>query len=62
MMILNDPGLTMEIEGQINGNMNAEMATENVCNMFADMFAAMDNEMFQQRATDVKDIKVRLNL
>jgi phosphotransferase system enzyme I (PtsI) len=40
--------------------MNAEMATENVCNMFADMFAAMDNEMFQQRATDVKDIKVRL--
>lgn len=60
MMILNDPGLTMEIEGQIGAGVNAEMATETVCNMFADMFAAMDNEMFQQRATDVKDIKARL--
>ncbi len=61
MMLLMDPSLTGEIENQIRGeSMNAEMAVENVCNMYAEMFASMDNEMFQQRATDMKDIKVRM--
>lgn len=61
MMLLMDPSLTGEIENQIKGeSMNAEMAVENVCNMYAEMFASMDNEMFQQRATDMKDIKVRM--
>ncbi len=61
MMLLMDPMLTGEIENQIkNESMNSEYAVESVCNMYADTFAAMDNEMFQQRAADMKDIKVRM--
>lgn len=61
MMLLMDPMLTGEIENKIkNDGLNAEVAVEDACNMYADMFAAMDNEMFQQRATDMKDIKVRM--
>ncbi len=28
--------------------------------MYADMFASMDDELMQQRATDMRDIKTRL--
>ena len=37
-----------------------EFAIENVCNMYADMFASMGDELMQQRATDMRDIKVRM--
>ncbi len=61
MMILADPMLTGEIESSIRDQSeNAEIAIEDVCNKYAEMFAMMDSEMFQQRATDVKDVKTRL--
>ncbi len=61
MMILADPMLTGEIETAIRDEAeNAEIAIEDVCNKYAEMFAMMDSEMFQQRATDVKDVKTRL--
>ena len=37
-----------------------EFAVETVCNMYADMFASMGDELMQQRATDMRDIKVRM--
>ncbi|MCC8059938.1 MAG: phosphoenolpyruvate--protein phosphotransferase [Clostridiales bacterium] len=61
MMLLMDPMLTGEIESNVkNSSVCAEYAIEQVCNMYADVFAGMDSEMMQQRATDMRDIKTRM--
>lgn len=61
MMLLGDPMLIGEIEGAIRGQgINSEYAVETTCNTYADMFAAMGDELFQQRATDMRDIKTRM--
>lgn len=58
LMLLSDPMLTGEIENTIAGeNACSEYAIESVCNMYADMFASMGDELMQQRATDMRDIK-----
>ncbi len=55
--IINDPGLKMSIEGLITGGTCVEAATEQTLDMFIGIFAATDDEMTQQRAADLKDIK-----
>ena len=61
MMLLMDPMLTGEIETAITGEgICAEYAIEQVCTTYADMFASMDDELMQQRATDMRDIKTRM--
>ncbi len=61
MMLLMDPMLTGEIENTVkNDSICSEYAIEQVCNMYADVFAGMDSEMMQQRATDMRDIKTRM--
>lgn len=61
LMLLQDPMLTGEIENQIdNDKVCSEFAVEAVCNMYADMFASMDDELMQQRAADMRDIKIRI--
>lgn len=61
LMLLMDPMLIGEIETAITtDNICSEFAIEGVCNMYADVFASMDDELMQQRATDMRDIKTRL--
>ena len=61
MMLLMDPMLTGEIENTITGEgICSEYAIEQVCTTYADMFASMDDELMQQRATDMRDIKTRM--
>ncbi len=61
LMLLMDPMLTGEIENVVKGeNVCSEFAIESVCNMYADTFASMDDELMQQRATDMRDIKTRM--
>ena len=61
LMLLQDPMMTMEIEGKIGGEkLCSEAAVEDVCTMYADMFASMDDELMQQRAADMRDIKTRM--
>lgn len=61
LMLFMDPMLTGEIESGIQSeSVCSEYAIENVCNMYADVFAAMDDELMQQRATDMRDIKTRM--
>lgn len=61
MMLLIDPMLTGEIETAITGeSICAEYAIEQVCTTYADLFASMDDELMQQRATDMRDIKTRM--
>ncbi len=59
--MMQDPELTGAIESAIaNEGTNTEAAVEDVCNMYADIFASMDDELMQQRATDLRDIKTRI--
>ncbi|WP_312426677.1 phosphoenolpyruvate--protein phosphotransferase [Lacrimispora sp.] len=61
LLLLSDPMLTGEIENSITGeSVNSEYAVETVCNTYADMFASMGDELMQQRATDMHDIKTRV--
>lgn len=61
VLLLMDPEMSGQINASIeNEKMCAEAAVEQVCDMYAQMFASIDDEMFQQRATDVCDIKTRL--
>ena len=61
LMLLMDPMLTGEIENTIKGEaVCGEYAIETVCNNYAAVFASMDDELMQQRATDMKDIKTRM--
>lgn len=61
LMLLMDPMLTGEIENTITGeSICSEYAIEQVCTTYADMFASMDDELMQQRATDMRDIKTRM--
>ena len=61
VLLLMDPEMTGQINSKIEDEkMCAEAAVEQVCDMYAQMFSAIEDEMFQQRATDVCDIKTRL--
>lgn len=61
LMLLMDPMLTGEIENTITGEgICSEYAIEQVCSMYASVFAAMEDELMQQRATDMNDIKTRM--
>jgi phosphoenolpyruvate-protein phosphotransferase len=61
VLLLSDPMLSEEIKQKIqNESVNAEFAVDSVYDMYAGMFASMDDELMQQRATDMKDLKVRI--
>ncbi|MDO4294732.1 MAG: phosphoenolpyruvate--protein phosphotransferase [bacterium] len=61
LMLLQDPMLTDGVENEIKTSGTcSEAAIESVFNMYADMFASMDDELMQQRATDMRDIKTRV--
>ncbi len=61
VLLLMDPEMTGQINDKIeNEKLCAEAAVEQVCDMYAQMFSSIEDEMFQQRATDVCDIKTRL--
>ena len=61
VLLLMDPEMSSQIESNIeNEKMCAEAAVEQTCDLFAQMFSSLEDEMFQQRATDVCDIKTRL--
>ncbi len=61
IMLMSDPMLVDEIVNRIKGeSVCAEYAIDEVCNQYAAVFASMDDELMQQRATDMLDIKTRL--
>jgi len=61
IMLMSDPMLVDEIVNRIKlENVCAEYAIDEVCNQYAAVFASMDDELMQQRSTDMLDIKMRL--
>lgn len=55
--MMKDPYMCGEIEKLILSGTCAEAALESVCDMFIAVFSATDDELTQERASDVADIK-----
>ena len=61
MEMLEDPFMVSQMDDMIKDEgMCAEAAAETVLNMFKAMFEGVEDELIQQRATDIEDIKSRL--
>ncbi len=55
--MLQDPFMKQQMEERIDGGEVAESAVDGVCQFFIDMFAGTGDELMEQRASDVKDIR-----
>ncbi len=55
--MLQDPFMKQQMEERIDGGEVAESAVDSVCQFFIDMFAGTGDELMEQRASDVKDIR-----
>ncbi len=60
LVMISDPTMSGEMGKMIEAGQCAEAAVEAVCDMFYGMFSKMDDELMQQRASDIADIKVSL--
>ncbi len=60
LVMISDPTMAGEMGKMIAAGQCAESAVEAVCDMFIGMFSKMDDELMQQRASDISDIKVSL--
>jgi phosphotransferase system enzyme I (PtsI) len=61
IMMIQDPAIKEQIEQKIDEeSINAESAVEEACDFFAMIFSMADDELTQQRASDLGDIKTRL--
>lgn len=57
IVMLSDPFMLSQMQEHIEAGSVAEKAVDTVCNMFIDMFSSVDDELTNQRASDVRDIK-----
>ncbi len=55
--MLQDPFMKQQMEERIDGGEVAESAVDGVCQFFIDIFAGTGDELMEQRASDVKDIR-----
>lgn len=60
ILMISDPFMQDSIKDKIKQGECAEKALDEVCEMFIGMFSGTDDELTMQRATDVKDIRVRM--
>lgn len=61
IIMLQDPMIEEQISALlVSEKISAEMALEQVLNQTAEMFASVPDELIQQRATDLMDIKTRM--
>lgn len=57
IVMLSDPFMLSQMQENIQSGFVAEKAVDTVCNMFIEMFASVNDELTNQRASDVKDIR-----
>lgn len=60
VMMVSDPSMSDEVMNQIKDGVCAERAFSNVCDMFIQIFSAAEDELTNQRVTDVQDMHTRL--
>ena len=59
-MMVSDPSMSDEEKFQIRDGVCAERAFSNVCDMFIQIFSAAEDELTNQRVTDLQDMQARL--
>jgi phosphotransferase system enzyme I (PtsI) len=57
IMMIRDPYLDSEVKKLISGGQCAESAIKAICDMFEAVFSSADDELTNQRAADVRDIR-----
>lgn len=57
IVMLSDPFMISQMQDNIDAGNVAEKAVDTVCQMFIDMFSTVEDELTNQRASDVKDIR-----
>lgn len=60
LLMIDDPTMSEEMRKLIDAGQCSESAVEAVCDSFISLFSGMGDELMQQRATDVSDIKLSL--
>ena len=61
ILMIQDPAIKEQIDAKIDDEkINAEAAVEEACDFFAQIFAMAEDELTQQRASDLGDIKTGL--
>lgn len=60
LLMIDDPTMSEEMRKLIDMGQCSESAVEVVCDSFISLFSELSNEFMQQRATDVRDIKLSL--
>lgn len=60
VMMVSDPSMSDGVIEQIQNGVCAERAFSNVCDMFIQVFSATEDELTNQRVTDIQDLHTRL--
>ena len=56
VLMISDPSMSDEVANQIREGVCAERAFSNVCDMFVQIFSATEDELTNQRVTDIQDM------
>ena len=60
IMMLQDPSVTEQMEEMIAAGNCAEAAVDTVCQGYIELFSNLDDELMQQRAADIQDMRTRM--
>lgn len=60
IIMISDPAVDDQVKTQIEAGICAETAFSSVCDLFIQMFQMADDELTNQRVTDVQDMRARL--
>lgn len=60
ILMISDPSMSDEVINQIKEGICAERAFSNVCDMFIQIFSAAEDELTNQRVSDIQDMHARL--
>lgn len=60
IIMISDPAVDDQVKAQIEAGTCAETAFSSVCDLFIQMFQMADDELTNQRVTDVQDMRARL--
>lgn len=59
-MMIQDPFMASQMQDFIDNGQCAEAALDAVCNMYIEMFSSVEDDLTNQRATDIRDLRTRL--
>lgn len=60
ILMIRDPFMSAQISDFIDNGQCAEAALDAVCSMYIEMFSSVDDDLTNQRATDVRDLRARM--